>query len=326
MNSNKFRTSTHDSSGLSRTTSQRAQGVPIGASMLRKLDDMENDPMASKPLNDTGHSRWMIPYADMLTLLIGFFLVLYSTTMGNQASMQKTMETVQSALRLKNEAVMESHAQLESLQEKLAAMAETPEIDSSEAVKLQDSLKQQGIEVHQQDRGIVITFRDSVLFEPGSAELTPTAKATLSQLVETLRADNHPIRVEGHTDTTPISTPQFPSNWELSTSRATNIVKYLVHDHHFDPSRLSAMGYGEFRPVANNSTIEGKQKNRRVDIVILSGEGAKQEPKQNPTQATVSVSSPQPLQGRVPRTHKQEQVRIHTPAGGITSDGETDET
>ena len=131
--------------------------------------------------------------------------------------------------------------------------------------------------IYRTGEGVVISLRDSVLFPPGNAELSTGAQNTLDRLAETLVATHHPIRVEGHTDATPIATSQYPSNWELSTARATAIVRYLSDRHGIPPEQLSAVGYGEFHPVANNSSIEGKQKNRRVDIVILGGNAASKE-------------------------------------------------
>jgi chemotaxis protein MotB len=128
----------------------------------------------------------------------------------------------------------------------------------------------------------VISLKDSILFTAGNADLSPAARHTLDGLIQQLHAalggQSRPIRVEGHTDNSPIATSKYPSNWELSTARATTIVRFLVASHHFQPQLLSAAGYGEFKPVKDNSSIEGKQKNRRVDIVVLKPDLAQQEP------------------------------------------------
>jgi len=100
----------------------------------------------------------------------------------------------------------------------------------------------------------------------------------LDNITEAIRKYSNSIRIEGHTDNVPIKTAQFPSNWELSTARATNIVHYLVDAHEFPPEKLSAIGYGEYRPIADNSSEEGRQKNRRVDVVVLSSAGEQGEP------------------------------------------------
>ncbi|MBY0403226.1 MAG: OmpA family protein, partial [Cyanobacteria bacterium] len=128
---------------------------------------------------------------------------------------------------------------------------------------------------------LIISLKEGVLFEPGTASLSPKAQKTLDHLAKVLKKMSRPIRVEGHTDNTPIATKQYPSNWELSTSRATHIIKYFITQHHFPANKLSAAGYGEFKPITNNSTIEGKQKNRRVDIVVLNPQSTQEEPQQD---------------------------------------------
>jgi chemotaxis protein MotB len=97
-------------------------------------------------------------------------------------------------------------------------------------------------------------------------------------VVSSLNSYSNGIRVEGHTDNVPISSHNFPSNWELSTSRATNVVQYLTKQDDFDPTKISAAGYGEYRPISDNSSEDGRSKNRRVDIVLLSEQGERNEP------------------------------------------------
>ena len=107
------------------------------------------------------------------------------------------------------------------------------------------------------------------MFKPGSAEILEDGKNTLNVLADSLRAIDNQIIVEGHTDTVPINTPLFPTNWELSTKRATNVVLYLVNDLGIDPARLTASGCGEYKPIADNNTIEGRNKNRRIEFMII---------------------------------------------------------
>ena len=122
------------------------------------------------------------------------------------------------------------------------------------------------------DRGVVIRLNDTMLFDPGSAIIKPQAKATLEKISVSLAKFQNPILIEGHTDSMPIRNEKFPSNWELSTARATNIIKYLTENQKFPPSRLSAVGYGEYMPIEQNTTPQGRAKNRRVDIIVLSSE------------------------------------------------------
>ena len=119
--------------------------------------------------------------------------------------------------------------------------------------------------------GLAIILRTSgkpVMFDSGSAQIRPEFTPILEKIAEELMKIPNDIRIEGHTDNRPIHTPMFPSNWELSAARATSVLRFLVKKG-IDPSRLSAVGYGEFRPVASNDTPEGRAKNRRVEILIL---------------------------------------------------------
>ncbi len=127
-------------------------------------------------------------------------------------------------------------------------------------------------------RGLVISLKDTEFFNSGSATVRPESMPLLGNIAEAIGKYSNSIRIEGHTDNVPIQTPQFRSNWELSTARATNIVHDLINSYGISPDRLSAVGYGEYRPIADNSTAEGRQKNRRVDIVVLSGAGEQGEP------------------------------------------------
>ena len=134
-----------------------------------------------------------------------------------------------------------------------------------------------------QERGLVISMRDTLLFRAGKADLGDDAKKVVTALMQVLSTIPNAIRIEGHTDSIPIHTPQFFSNWELSTARATNVLQYLSVNNHIEPHRLSAAGYGEYKPVVDNSTEYNRAINRRVDIVVLSDEFTKFEPGQSDT-------------------------------------------
>jgi len=127
-------------------------------------------------------------------------------------------------------------------------------------------------------RGLVISLKDTEFFDSGKASVRARSMYLLDNITAAISKYSNSIRIEGHTDNVPIKTSQFPSNWELSTARATNIVRYFIDAHEFPPERISAIGYGEHRPIADNSTEEGRQKNRRVDVVVLSNAGEQGEP------------------------------------------------
>jgi len=123
--------------------------------------------------------------------------------------------------------------------------------------------------------GLVIRVPERLFFDSGDASVHPEVIPILNVLAQSLEKIPNSIRVEGHTDNVPINTARFPSNWELSTARATAIIRHFLTHFHFDPNRLSAAGYAEFRPVAVNTNPEGRLQNRRVDVVILSGKKGK---------------------------------------------------
>lgn len=239
---------------------------PSSRELFRKLELLEKELDSTV---HTGHNRWMVPYADLLTLLLGLFLVLFASSKMELQKPEIEKTTRQSA---------PASLKLEPNQPKPARKAE----QSALSAQLQKQFRMNGVEIREQERGVVISLKDSILFSAGSADLSPAAKKTLNQLSaqlkQAMKGQTRPIRVEGHTDNTPIRTARYPSNWELSTARATNIVRYLIGGKQFPADKLSAAGYGEFRPVARNSSIEGKQKNRRVDIVVLNENMALQEP------------------------------------------------
>jgi chemotaxis protein MotB len=127
-------------------------------------------------------------------------------------------------------------------------------------------------------RGLIISLKEAGFFDSGSALIKLSSYPTLTLVAKSLVQYNNSIRVEGHTDNIPIKGGSFHSNWELSTARATNVVHHLINYYRFSPERISATGYGEFRPAEDNSTEEGRSKNRRVNIVMLSKDGEKGEP------------------------------------------------
>lgn len=223
----------------------------------------------------TGPTRWLLPYADMLTLLVGFLVVSLAWWMGpvkrEDAAMHPAAHNpaaiAEAAAHQKDE---KANADGDSIGPSTDAIAKA----EHKAEEINAQLESQfadtpGVTVQQNAKGWLVSFRDAVLFAPGEANLTTGANKTLDDLAAILMQTPYDIRVEGHTDDTPINTARYPSNWELSTARATTIVKHFVTRYKIAPERLSAMGYGEYRPVAQNSTLRGKQKNRRVDIVIL---------------------------------------------------------
>lgn len=248
------------------------------------------------------HEAWVIPYADMLTLLMAMFLVLWAI---GQVDIEKAKAV---STGFADEFGLASSAGsgaggvgildgVEQPKDGPAPADKKPKIDktmriapqddmAAEAVPLTEQLKgvqeeiiseaaAAGIETslryRTEQRGLVVSIvAEGVLFEVGSAELKPAGKLVLDSLAESLTGIPNQLAIEGHTDSVPISTAQFASNWELSTARASSVLRYLIGRHGIPPSRLSASGYADQRPVDSNETEGGRARNRRVDIAILS--------------------------------------------------------
>ncbi|HEY9766776.1 MAG TPA: flagellar motor protein MotB, partial [Chroococcales cyanobacterium] len=134
------------------------------------------------------------------------------------------------------------------------------------------------IEAKITERGLVISFSDAVFFQKGEAEIRPGNLPLFRKLMLPLSRMPNAIRIEGHTDDDPIHTERFPSNWELSTSRATSVVRYLIQSGLFGPKRLAAAGFGEYWPKAPNDTEANQAKNRRVDVVVLRSASVREKP------------------------------------------------
>lgn len=257
------------------------------------------------------HQRWLVSYADLITLLFAFFVVLFAASNSDQKKAGQVANAVQVAFKQMavftptgkvvplyeegrlpfdtKSVIGNADAEFDSTQ--LVASGKQSEIAKSTIPKatitevkeqLQKVLKQEiqknSVRLAEDSRGLTISLAEAGFFDPGSAFMHTESLAVVDRIAETLRPLGYNLRVEGHTDNTPIHTAQFPSNWELSTGRATFVLKYLITDARIPPQRLSAVGYGEYRPVAANSTPEGRAANRRVDLVVLGAAALKEEP------------------------------------------------
>lgn len=206
--------------------------------------------------------HWMITYADMVTLLLCMFVLLLSMTSFSEAKFAKTMASVSRAFGAGGEEIGEVSPQL---------------LEVEKALKEYLSGKGVSADVVREERGLVVRFADSALFERGSAEVTPEGKRAMTELAGFLAGIPNHVRVEGHTCDLPIHTERYRSNWELSTARATSVLHILAE--RVPPQRLSAAGYGEYRPIMPNDGEANRAKNRRVDVVVLRMDLAEGEPK-----------------------------------------------
>lgn len=213
---------------------------------------------------------WLTTYSDMMSLLLAFFVLLFSFSMIDEHKFATFITAFQEYIGIigEGQAALEQPGPLpmdysDVGQRQLWELFE-------ELVELIEQEGLTGVQLDLQERGLVVRFAEQVFFDLGEATLKPEARETLRKLAGTLRSLPNPLRVEGHTDNLPINTPRFPSNWELSVHRATNVVRFLIEEEGFDPQKLSAAGYSEYRPLKPNDSAENRAMNRRVDIVILN--------------------------------------------------------
>jgi chemotaxis protein MotB len=227
--------------------------------------------------------RWLLTYSDLITLMMAFFVILFA-----MASVDATkFKTLSSSLAMAFSTGGSGHGSNMISDysgtgfKDMVSLSENDELTSL-VKKIQAYAQKQGISksIHTEisDRGLVINLADSVLFDSGKAALDPPAMGILDKMAELLLVSGKTIRVEGHTDNIPIHNGRYLSNWQLSTDRAVSVIMYWISKNPQVADRLSAGGYGEFRPIATNATSEGRALNRRVDIVVLRSAAAKQEP------------------------------------------------
>lgn len=199
-------------------------------------------------------NRWVVSYADFVTMLLALFMVMYA------------------ALRIDNQKLSEFQTKMQQTFANKTNVTKYQAINSKSSVEklLKDNLaSSKSIKLLKSDKGLIIRVNNKVLFDEGSASIKPEAEKTLNEIMKVLTKIDNPVIIEGHTDSIPIKNTKFPSNWELSTARSTNIISYMMKHGKISPKRLCAVGYGEYMPTADNTTISGRILNRRVDIIVL---------------------------------------------------------
>jgi chemotaxis protein MotB len=224
----------------------------------------------------TNRNSWLTTYSDMVTLLLCFFVMLFAFSNLDIQKFQEIIGSLQGAFGildggakvLPTEGVLYSPSLTEDYDKLLLDIGTVTEMYDKLQAFIETENLTGSVVLEIEERGIIIRFSDRILFDLGEAQLKPAFVATLDKFIEAIRSWEHPIRVEGHTDYLPINNERFPSNWELSTARASIVVRYFI-DKGIDPLQISAAGYGEYRPIADNSTLEGRARNRRVDVVLV---------------------------------------------------------
>lgn len=214
--------------------------------------------------------RWVLTYGDLVTLLLAFFIVIYAISTTDPHKYQQVVISIKRGFGIKLEGGTSLIAGSGMGGEKLLPF---PDTNTALQETLSESLEQEilegTVEVVQTEKGILLRLREEMFFELGRAGLTEQSKRILDKVAPALTQIPNAIEVEGHTDSLPIHSPHFPSNWELSAARATAVIRYLVEDYGVSPLRLAARGFGEFKPLVPNDPVRGTPKNRRVEIYIL---------------------------------------------------------
>ena len=241
----------------------------------------------SKP--HANHERWLVSYADFITLMFAFFVVLFASSQADKKKEAEASAAIDEAFRTlgmfappkgdphaKAMAVSDDRAATpvnvvmgDELAASPAVKADMERMERELQGKLSNQIAQHVVAVHIGRDGLVISLREAGFYDSGSATPHSASMGSLDEIAETLKASPYDVRIEGHTDNVPIHTSQFDSNWELSTARATRLARLFIERHGLRPARLSASGYAEFHPVASNETAEGRSENRRVDLIVL---------------------------------------------------------
>ncbi|WP_446898234.1 OmpA/MotB family protein [Clostridium sp. LBM24168] len=222
--------------------------------------------------------RWMLTYSDLITLLMIFFIVMYSMSQVDQNKYKQISESLSIAMGGGKSIVGSENTS--SVEDRVKEM-DTANASVSEEKKLEQLkkevdkyLKQNGlsnsVSTQVDERGLIVSINDTLFFDTGKAEIKPGIQTKLIGIGKIVNKLGNLIRVEGHTDNVPISNNQYSSNWQLSCIRAANVTQFLQSKVGISPTKLSAAGYGEYKPIIDNSTEAGRAKNRRVDIIIVN--------------------------------------------------------
>src|SRR5579884_1451644 len=219
-----------------------------------------------------GGSRWLVSYADFVTLMFGFFLILWASADQNQEKFSELALAFQKAFNSGAMLGQQGTGQIVGQGGRQGQIQISPFTRVSETageIAAQMGLSDE-ISVGMKREGLVITLSGSLLFEPGKADIRPEAMDVLGRLASVIEPVPGDIRIEVHTDNVPISTDEFPSNWELSTARAASVLRYFTETLGMPGDRFQIAGYAEFRPLVPNDTREDRAKNRRVEIILLN--------------------------------------------------------
>jgi Flagellar motor protein len=231
------------------------------------------------PHEEHADETWLVPYSDLLTLLLALFVVLFASSKLDAEKFAQVASSFHqsiggtSGLNNGSPSVLDGGLGIMSTTDVMSPA----ELESSQLESAQEQIEQYvsqsdpkiDVETVVTDQGLVVRIRDNALYASGSAELNPDGIRFADMVSDILKKIPQNVLISGHTDNVPISTAQYPSNWELSSIRAINLMKYILNANpEISPARMSAIGFGEYRSVATNDTEEGRSKNRRVEILV----------------------------------------------------------
>jgi chemotaxis protein MotB len=240
-----------------------------------------------KRSSHSNQERWLVSYADFITLMFAFFVVLFASSQVDRKKVASISAYFESYIRGQTASAeqISPARDFEGLPPDASLLALTAEemapVETQLSHELALEIGQGKVSMSMQPRGLVLSLRESALFPPGRATFNPDAVPLLTKIAYALKKlPYQPVRLEGHSDNRPIQTAEFPSNWELSAARAVAVMELLHRQFQIAPQRLGVAGYADYHPVASNDLPEGRARNRRVDIVVLSRSAAQMEPQQ----------------------------------------------
>ena len=253
---------------------------------------------AKKHPEHENHERWLVSYADFITLLFAFFVVMFASSQGDKGKAQQVSDGVKKALegdnisalvaavlagptvkpgkdKVTNPQLAEPRPEEVRREQQLSELMPSLKVLSGE---LNEEISKGEIQISMTDRGLVVSFAQAALFPSGEDFISAEAYDSIGKVAAAITQLPNPVRLEGHTDARPINTPRFHSNWDLSTARAIALLKILTERFGVSTGKLSVAGYAETAPLASNDDEAGRARNRRVDIIVLNEQGMKGEP------------------------------------------------
>lgn len=234
------------------------------------------------PESEINTEAWLATYADTITLVLTFFVLLYSYSSIDSVKFKALTSSLQSVLSGQNNSSIlpynyDGEVPIVGPAQEMGTQQRDAQEDMYKRVKgfIDANNLEETVKIKKDTRGIVMELKDSILFDIGKAQIKEPSKPVLDKIADLINSLPNEVIVEGHTDNVPIHNYEFASNWELSTQRAVNVLKYFVQTKGLEPKKFQAAGYGEYRPIAPNDSYVNKAKNRRVNILISASEKEK---------------------------------------------------